>query len=382
MHDEPNDIGGPEEIPTELGGLAQAALRRARRVRELIKQTIDTVPVDGDAIRSHARRSHTDGDTERGRRRVIEHHRHLATDAFGGLNTHAADISAALEDDIEQLRKAEEGELRSLKRTDQFDRVPGNGTPWSALSIVSVVVTAAITLFLFYSSMKVVQGFLEQLGRVDSGAEGFVLAPLTVLAPFAVYIISLCLPTRESRKRYTIGVAVTALICMAVWVVTFPFADPNAGGGSSDPWGDGGPSTPGVASAWYVATVAQLLFDVLLAAACKITIHLVCDAHAGERHRTKPKWRFHTRRLATLVRTRKIVEDALTGVRAKQEQMESRTAAACNRAAAAFDDRLKKLRTDTLDAADIAAPQTDRWSAPTADQPDLEANRINLNGSI
>jgi hypothetical protein len=388
VHDELHSISGPEEpglseeIPTELNGAIQAVLRRVRRARQVAAQEIGNVPMDGDSIKSDARRAHTDGDTEGGRRRVFDHHRNLATDAFGGLNMRAAAIAKALEDDIRQLREAEAAEQRSLKRTDQFDHLPGTGTPWTALSIISIVILAAITFFLFYSSMKVVQGFLEQLGRVDNGADGFVLAPLTVLAPFAVYIISLTLPTREARKRYTMGVAVTALICMAMWVLTFPLADPSGGGGSNDPWGAGGLATPRVASAWYVSTVAQLLFDVLLAATCKITIHLVCDTHAGERHKTKPQWRFHTKRIAALVRARKVVEDALAGVKAKQAQMDSRTAAACKRAAAAYDDRLKKLRTDALDAAEIPSPTAWRSTASLTDKHGIEGTHTNLNGRL
>lgn len=345
------------DMPADRSGLVQASRGRIREARRVCRTPLVEPQLDADAIRAEARRAHVDGDVEGGRHRIADHHRHLASAENAGLGLWAAGVIGGLQSHVADLSKAEAAEEKARKKAGEFRRVRAHdGTSWTALSMISIALFAVITLFLFYSSMKVVTAFLYDLGRIESAADGFVIAPLTVLAPFVVYIVSLCIPERGARKRYTIGVAVLAMLCCVVWVMTFPFANPNGGGVSDDPWGVGGSSTPGPLSAWYVSTVAQLFFDVLLAAACKIAIHQICESHSGERYRRNPLWVVHTRRLDTLVRTRRAAEDALARVKAKRQEVEARTAAFAKQAIDAFDDRLKKLRTDTLDAADIRDP--------------------------
>lgn len=353
----------PDDAQIGIEGLVSNTRELCNRSAQLAARSMPAIPIDTAGVNAAARRAFDSGDVQTARAELETHQDHISNDALGGMPDELKETSAAIEQQDTELAIAIAKENQAAERVDKFDRAPKKkGTPWSAISIVTVVVLAALTIFVFFSSLKVVHQLLEELGRVDDGADTLVLAPLTVIAPVAIYLIGLFQRDTDARKRLVCGVSIVALVCLVIWVSMLPIADA-PGGGS---WGS--TDDEGVGFAWYISTTAQLLFDVFCAGACKLAIHLICEAHAGERIRLSARYRFHSKRAGDLQAAKSQIGTVKTKIKAKSSQAHSRMAGARKIAVDRFEKRLKLLRTGFLDLQDRDHP--DERHDPSTHQDD------------
>ncbi|XOV75103.1 MAG: hypothetical protein ACFHWZ_16895 [Phycisphaerales bacterium] len=222
----------------------------------------------------------------------------------------------------------------------------------------------AAILYLFYSSMMVVANFLVELGRVESESAALVVAPLTVLGPLGLFVIGLMFERERARTLYTIVLGTVATLCLAVWVSLFPIASPSAALGGGDIWGSSEPAESGF-SAYHGLIVAQLLFDVTLAAVCKIALHQLWSSHLSERFVTTKSWRDCASAIELLRVGRHAVDLALLEVTAMREKVSGRIAANAKSSADAFSNRLRRLRSDLADFRDMHSPPLGRNDDPS-----------------
>lgn len=357
-----------------IRAIVRRAGRQSRRLQKKFGRIrVSELFVDHACVNTEARRAR-DGEPEsRCRDRVVIHHRNLARDRMNGLYEASAQAVSDLEEAREELDEAARAERAVLARTRKHDRVPAKGAPWSGLSVFTAVMLLGATVFLMYSSLTVVESLLKDLGRAQSTGTALVVAPLTVLGPFGLFVIGLMFERERARPLYAIVLGTVGTLCLAAWILVFPEADPASAFGGGGGWGSSEPAEGGwSAYRWMLTT--QLGFDVATAAACKIALHQLWSTHLSERLVTTKNWSDCASGIELLRVGRHAVDLALLEVTAMREKMSGRIAANGQSSAMAFEDRLRRLKSDLADFRDMdSAPHgrnDDRSPSPDADEGD------------
>ena len=346
------EIADPEHL-IGVDGLIRSTKTRAKRARESAKKTLPKIPIDTHMIYAEARKAQQGADLDVCRRRVRDHQASLADDIFDGHRAELHSIKVALDDDTKQLHAAKNTVKANRDDGKQFEKDEDvEGASWSALSLVTVVMLAMLVVLLIYSSVLVVQDIYYQLDRVDNKSDAIILAPITIAAPVLLFLMAIG-RGEKSRKRLSNIICVIGLIFGIVWIMTIPGAiapKSNEGAGFSlEPQS----TKIGGNGIWYLSIISQLIFEVFTASACKIGLHNIWSSHEGGGFRLTKLFKFFTRQTDTLEVAIRDIQDAAIMIIAKIKKVDARVLAAQTTGEQEFDNRLKKLRTDMLDVAEI-----------------------------